>query len=50
MIESTLVHTVAGEKSGMNGGGSINIYTPPCVKEMAGEKLLYNTGSQLGVL
>ena len=29
----------------MNGESSINIYTLLCVKQMAGEKLLYNTGS-----
>ena len=44
------MHTEAEGKSGMNGGSSINIYMPPRVKEMAGEKLLYNRGSQLGVL
>ena len=33
-------------RSGMNGESSINIYTLPCVKQIADEKLLYNTGSQ----
>ena len=30
-------------KSGMDGQSSIDIYIVPCVKEISGEKLLYNT-------
>ena len=30
-------------KSGMNGESSINIYVLPCIKQTAGEKLLYRT-------
>ena len=44
-IENRLVNIVGKGKSGMNGESSINIYTLLCVKQMAGEKLLYNTGS-----
>ena len=29
----------------MNGESSTDIYTLPCIKEIAGEKLLYNTES-----
>ena len=29
----------------MNRESSIDIYTRPCVKQIAGEKLLYNIGS-----
>ena len=32
-------------ESVMNGESSIDIYTVPCVKQMADEKFLYNTGS-----
>ena len=32
-------------KSGTNGESTIDIYTLSCIKEIAGEKLLYNTGS-----
>ena len=45
-IENGLVDIVEEGKSGMNGESSINIYTLPCVKQIADEKLLYNTGSQ----
>ena len=38
--------TVGEDERGMNGESSINIYTPPCVKHIAGNKLLYNAGSQ----
>ena len=31
-------------ESGMNGESSVDIYTLPCVKQIAGMKLLYNTG------
>ena len=44
-IENGLVDIVAEGKSGMNGESSIDIYTLPCVKQIAGEKLLYNTES-----
>ena len=44
-VENGLVDIVAEGKSGMNGESSIDIYTLPCVKQIAGEKLLYNTGS-----
>lgn len=33
-------------KSGTNRESSIDIYTLPCVKQIADEKLLFNTGSQ----
>ena len=37
---------VVGEgEGGMNGKSSINVYTLPCVKHMAGKKLPYNTRS-----
>lgn len=32
-------------ESGTNRESSIDIYTLPCVKQIAGEKLLYNIGS-----
>ena len=32
-------------ESGTNRESSIDIYTRPCVKQIAGEKLLYNIGS-----
>ena len=34
--------TVGEGESGMNGESSIDIYIPPCVKQIAGEKLLRN--------
>ena len=37
--------TVGEGKSGTNGESSIEIYTLPCIKEIVGEKMLYNTGS-----
>ena len=37
--------TVQEGESGTNGESTNNIYTLPCVKEIAGDKLLYNTGS-----
>ena len=39
--EFTCGHSEGG--SGTNGESSINMYTLSCVKEIAGEKLLYNT-------
>ena len=44
-LENGLVGTVGKGKNGMNGESSIDIYTLPCVKQIAGEKLLYETGS-----
>ena len=44
-IEKRLVDTVREGESRMNGESSIDIYILPCVKQIAGEKLLYNTGS-----
>ena len=44
-VENGLVDTVGEGKSGMNRESSLDIYILPCVKEIAGEKLLYNTGS-----
>ena len=41
--EQTCGHIGDGE-SGMNAGSIIDIYTPPRVKWIAGEKLLCNTG------
>ena len=40
-----LVDTVGQGENGMNGESSINIHALPCVKQIAGEKLLCNTGS-----
>ena len=40
--------TVGEGKSGTNGESSINICTVLGIKQMAGHKLLYNTGAQLG--
>ena len=45
-LENELVDTVGEGKSGMNRESSLDIYILPCVKEIAGEKLLYNTGNQ----
>ena len=44
-LENRSVDTVGEEKRETNGDSRINIYTLPCVKQIAGEKLLYNTGS-----
>ena len=44
-LENRPVDTVGEEKRGTNGESRINIYTLSCVKQIAGEKLLYNTGS-----
>ena len=44
-IEKGLLDTVGEGESGMNGESSINIYTLPYVKQRAGEKWLFNTGS-----
>ena len=44
-IENGLVDTVGEGERGVNGESSVDIYILPCVKQIAGEKLLYNTGS-----
>jgi len=44
-IENGLVNTVGNGESGTNRESSIDIYTLPCVKQIAGRKLLCNTGS-----
>ena len=44
-VENGLVDTVREGDSWMNGKSSINIYTLPYVKQRAGEKWLFNTGS-----
>ena len=43
-IEIRLADTVREGKSGTNGESSIDAYREPCVKQIAGEKLLHNTG------
>ena len=43
-IEKGLVGIVAEGERGMNGESSTDIYTLPCVNQIAGEKLLYETG------
>ena len=49
-IENGLVDTVEEKENTMNGESSTDVYTPPHVKQIAGEKLLYNTGAQTGTL
>ena len=49
-IKNGLVDTVGEGESAMNGESSLDIYTVPCVKQMADEKFLYNTGSLRGAL
>ena len=44
-IEKGFVDTVGEGESMMGEESSINMYTLPCVKSIAGEKLLCNTGS-----
>ena len=44
-VENGFMDTVGEGKSGTNREGSINMYTLSCLKWIAGEKLLYNTGS-----
>ena len=44
-VGKQLVDTVGEEESGTNGESSIDIYTLPCVKQIAGKKLLYNIES-----
>ena len=44
-VENALADPSGEGQGRTNGESSINIYTLSCVKPMAGEKLLYNTGS-----
>ena len=44
-IENGLVNTVGKGESGTNRESSVDIYTLPGVKQIAGKKLLCNTGS-----
>ena len=44
-VEDGLVGTVREGEVGTNWESSIEIYTLPCVKQIASGKLLYNTGS-----
>ena len=43
--ENGLADTAGEGETGMNGQSNTDIYTPPCAKQIAGEKLLCNTGS-----
>ena len=49
-LENELVDTVEEQENRMNGESSTDINAPPYVKQIAGEKLLYNTGTQTGPL
>ena len=42
--EQTCGHSRKGE-GGANRESSVDIYTPPCIEQIASWKLLYNTGS-----
>ena len=42
--DNRLVSIVGEGKSGTNGESSTNMYTLLCVTQIAGERLLYNTG------
>ena len=44
-VENRLVGTAGEGEGGTNGESSINICTLSCVEWIAGEKLLFNTGS-----
>ena len=44
-VENGLMDTVREGEGGTNGESSIDIYTLPCVKQIAGRTLLCNTGS-----
>ena len=44
--ENRLVDTVREGESGADGENGIGIFVSPYVKLIAGEKLLYNTGSR----
>ena len=45
MTSKLLMDTAQGGKSGTNGDSRMDIYILPCVKQIAGEKVLDNTGS-----
>ena len=49
-VENGLVDIGGEQESGMNEESSINIYTLPGVRRIAGKKLLCSTGAQLGTL
>ena len=40
LVENRVVDTVGKGKGGMNGESGIDVYTPSCVKQIAGRKLL----------
>ena len=44
-IQRTDLWTQWEKEREKKGESSVNIYTLPCVKQIAGEKLLHNTGS-----
>ena len=44
-MESGFVDTGWEGEGGTNWEGGTDIYTPPCVKQIASGKLLYSTGS-----
>ena len=44
-VENRIVDTVREEQGRMNWENNIDIYTPPCVQQIADKKLLSNTGS-----
>ena len=45
-VENRFVDTLGGKGRGRNGETSLDIHTLACVEEIAGGKLLYNTGSR----
>ena len=49
-VENGLVDSIGEGEGGTDGESGIDIYKLSCVKEIAGEKLLYNTGPQPGAL
>ena len=49
-VENGWVGTVGEGKCGINREIRIDIYTLPCVKQIASGNLLYSTGAQLGAL
>ena len=44
-MENRIVDTVREEQGRMDWENNIDIYTPPCVQQIADKKLLCNTGS-----
>ena len=44
-VENGAVDTEREGESGTNGKSSINVYTLSCIKQIACEKLVYNTRS-----